>query len=71
MLLSALAVAFSAGAILGAAGPDDWSWGDSVTTVQADWSWGDSIPANPTDWSWGDSVPANPAGQGTEAGAQA
>ncbi|MDH6225874.1 MULTISPECIES: hypothetical protein [Streptomyces] len=60
LLLSALAVAFSAGAILGVAGPADWGWsgpGADSGTVQADWSW--------------DAVTADPAGHHAKAGAGA
>ncbi|MER5477346.1 hypothetical protein ABT026_10215 [Streptomyces sp. NPDC002734] len=46
MLLSALAVAFSAGALLGNA--DGGGQGvDGSTSVQADWVWMDSVEAHP------------------------
>ncbi|MFE5208476.1 hypothetical protein [Streptomyces sp. NPDC056600] len=46
MLLSALAVAFSAGALLGIA--DGSGQGvDGGTSVQADWVWYDSVTARP------------------------
>jgi hypothetical protein len=61
LLLSALAVAFSAGALLGVAGPsDDWGWsvpGADSGSVQADWGWS--------------KVTAEPAGHEAEAGAGA
>ncbi|MGW0602635.1 hypothetical protein [Streptomyces sp. NPDC002644] len=78
LLLSALAVAFSAGAILGAAGPADWVWDgpgkDSGTSARADWVW-DSISADPEiraqgDWVW-DRITADPAGSKAEAGVRA
>jgi hypothetical protein len=48
MLLSALAVAFTAGALLGVAESAHWGGADAGggTSVQADWSWGDSVPAD-------------------------
>jgi hypothetical protein len=60
MLLSALAVAFSAGALLGVVGHSDWGWsvpGADSGSVQADWGWS--------------KVTADPAGHQAEAGAKA